>query len=385
MVATTMVKITIDGRIAEVAPATTVLHAAEGLGISIPTLCHLEGCSPTTSCQICLVKNALTGQFVPSCATKVTDGMIVESETEEVHEMRRTALELLLSDHLGDCLAPCFFACPAHMDIPLMLQQIGDRHLQDAVATIKRDIAMPATLGRVCPKPCEKGCRRNASDEPVTVCELKRHVADVDLASGDPYVPTCLPDTGKRIAIVGAGPTGLAAAFYLRQQGHACDLFERQPEAGGRLHDECASGTLPIDVLRGEVRQVEKVGVNFHLATPIADRHAWDRLLDEFDVVVACCGASDVAQLQSWGLPVDKRGVAINKETYQTDNPRLFAAGNAIRGKGLVVRSIADGKEAAIAIGQYLVGEVVRGPGKPFSSRIGKLTAEEMPPYLAGA
>ena len=104
------IDITLDGQEVALQPGQTVLDAARQIGIDIPTLCHLEQCGPLTSCLVCLVK--INGKLVPSCATKAVSGMVVESETEEVHEARRTALELLFSDHVGDCLSPCQRLCP---------------------------------------------------------------------------------------------------------------------------------------------------------------------------------------------------------------------------------------------------------------------------------
>ena len=159
----------------------------------------------------------------------------MESETEEVRQVRRTALELLLSDHLGDCLAPCWFACPAQMDIPAMLRQIaagaaarGDRHGETRHRPARR--AGPGLSRAV-----RKGLPPRAADGAVAICELKRYVADVDLASGNPYMPACSPPTGKRVAIVGAGPTGLSAAYYLAPRRTRVTLFDAQPEPGGRL------------------------------------------------------------------------------------------------------------------------------------------------------
>ena len=228
-----MPRIIIDQREIDVPPGTTLLAAAQTLGIDIPTLCYLKGYEPSTSCLVCMVRVRNANRLVPACATVAVDGMVIESETEEVRQVRKTALELLLSDHVGDCLAPCHFACPAHMDVPVMLRQITAEQLREAIVTVKASIALPAVLGRVCPKPCEKGCRRAAADGAVAVCGLKRFVADVDLASGNPYLPECSPPTGKRVAVVGAGPTGLSAAYYLRREGHAVTLFDARPEAGG--------------------------------------------------------------------------------------------------------------------------------------------------------
>ena len=290
-VAETMTRVTIDGRAVEVPAGATVLDAAEQLGIEIPTLCFLKGYEPSTSCQVCLVRNRQTGQLAPACATKVVEGMEYDSDTEEVHALRRTALELLLSDHVGDCLAPCFFACPAHMDIPLMLRQIGAQDIRQAIATIKQDIAIPAILGRICPKPCEKGCRRNSADDPVAVCDLKRYVADADLASEDPYLPECLPQTGKSVAIVGAGPTGLAAAYYVRQEGHACVLFEQQPQAGGRMRTESSESELPREILDAEIGQILRLGIELRSGQPIKTREQLDDLSKSFDAVLLACGS----------------------------------------------------------------------------------------------
>jgi ferredoxin len=313
--------------------------------------------------------------------------MEIDSETDEVRAVRRTALELLLSDHVGDCLAPCFFACPAHMDIPLMLRQIGDQQLPAAIATIKQDIALPAVLGRVCPKPCEKGCRRNAADGPVAVCELKRFVADQDLAADDPYRPACQADSGKRVAIIGAGPTGLSAAYYLRQQGHACLLLEGRAQAGGRLRGSPADEQLPPGILDAEIAQILRIGIELRTDCPVKDGAGLDELCQQYDAVLVSCGKVDSDQIERWGLVAGRRGIEIDRATFQTERPGVFAAGDAIRGQGLAVRSVADGKEVALSIGQFLSGQAVVGASKPFSSRIGALEPVEVVPLvqLSGA
>ena len=378
-----MPTLTIDRRQVTVPLGTSVLDAAAQLGLEIPTLCFLDGYEPSTSCQVCMVKDLSTGRLVSACATKVVEGMRIESETDEVHSVRRTALELLLSDHVGDCVAPCFFACPAHMDIPLMLRQIGDEHLRQAIATIKRDIALPAVLGRVCPRPCEKGCRRGTADDPVAVCELKRYVADADLACDEPYLPACKPATGKRVAIVGAGPTGLSAAYYLRQQGHACVLLDDQTCAGGRLHRDTEAEHLPHEVLDAEIRQILRLGVELQTGCAVRDEQGLDELCREFDAVLLACGEVSADQVEQWGLAAGKRGIEVDRHTFQTRRPGVFAAGNAIRGKGLVVRSVADGKEVAAVLGQFLLGEPLAGGGRPFASRMGPVAEHEVSQLVA--
>jgi len=380
-----MPRLSIDNREVEVPPGATILAAAQKLGISIPTLCYLEGCPPSTSCLVCTVKVLGNGRLVPSCGTLVADGMQVESETEEIHQVRRSALELLLSDHLGDCLAPCQFACPAGMDIPRMLRQIAAGDSRGAIVTVKRDIALPAVLGRICPAPCEKACRRRPADGSVAICLLKRFVADADLASPARYLPECQPASGRRVAIVGAGPAGWSAAYYLLQQGHACTILDENQQPGGRLHRETTAEELPPDVLDADLEPVVRLGAKLRMNTQIGGKEAFEGLCHEFDAILIACGATAKQQAESWGLETAARGVQVTSDTYETSLAGVFAAGNAIRGKGLIIRSAADGKEVAASIDQYLSGRKVTGPKKPFSTRIGRLEEDELALYLAGA
>ena len=221
-----MAKLTIDNREVDVPGGATILDAAGKLGIDIPTLCFLKGCKPSTSCMVCVVQVEGFASLVPACATVAVDGMKVHSDCGQVHAARKAALELLLSDHVGDCLGPCHTICPAQMNIPLMIRQIAAGDMSSAVATVKKDIALPAVLGRICPKPCERGCRRAAIDDAVSICLLKRYVADVDLASEAPYLPPCEPSTGKKIVIIGAGPTG-ASAWGYSARSPACAPWSR--------------------------------------------------------------------------------------------------------------------------------------------------------------
>ena len=126
---------------------------------------------------------------------------------------------MLLSDHLGDCMGPCQVICPAGMNIPLMIRQIAAGKFRDAIATVKRILHCLRCWGGFARGPASGGAGGRVLDEPVSICLLKRYVADLDLQSANPYLPACKPSRGKRVAIVGAGPAGLAAAYYLQQDG----------------------------------------------------------------------------------------------------------------------------------------------------------------------
>ncbi len=373
-----MPRISIDNRDVEVPQGGTVLDAARRLGIDIPSLCHLDGIEPSTSCMLCLVKVSGRSGLVPSCATRAEEGMRVESETDEIHQVRKTGLELLLADHLGDCTAPCESTCPAHMDIPLMLRQVADGNLRDAIVTVKADIALPAVLGRVCPDLCEKGCRRGQVDSPAAICLVKRYVADVDLASDSPYIPPRRPSTGKQVAIVGAGPAGLAAAFHLLPMGHACTLFDDRDAPGGMLRTDYDEALLPHDVLDAEIGIIRELGAEFRQGIRIGSDIKLADLRRDYDAVLVAVGALDQEEFVRLGLKAARGRLQIDKQSNETNIPGVFAAGDAVQPARVVIRAVAQGKEAAVCIDQYLRGLPVVGTAKPFSVRAGRFSGDEL-------
>ena len=380
-----MPKLSIDGRPVEVEAGATILDAAEKLGIEIPTMCYLRGHEATTSCMVCVVKVLGAKGLLPACGTPARDGMQVENDCEEVRDARRSALELLLSDHVGDCVGPCQMACPAHMDIPLMIRQIEAGQLKDAIATVKRDIALPAVLGRICPAPCEKVCRRAQHDEAVSICLLKRFVAGVDLQSDETYRPACAAERGKRVAIIGAGPAGLAAAYYLRRDGIACTVIDDHEQPGGMLRYGVSREELPRNVLDAEIACIENLGVKFRFRTRVGTDVSMDEIRKQYDAVFIGTGALEPGDADHLGVPAAADRIKVDSRTYATDVPGVFAGGDAVRKRRLTVRAVADGKEAAVAIGQYLTGAEMTGAVRPFTSRMGRLADGEMETFLQSA
>ena len=356
-----MPRVVIDNQQVEVPAGSTILDAARKLGLDIPALCHRNGHPPLTSCMVCLVKVKDEDRVVPSCATCVEEGMQVESESDEVRALRRTGLELLLADHAGDCRAPCQHACPADMDIPSMLRHVAAGRLREAIATVRKDIALPAVLGRVCPELCEKGCRLREIGRPASVCLVKRFVADTDLVAESPYLPPCAPATGRKVAIVGAGPTGLTAAYHLLQAGHSCTVFDDQARPGGMLRTAFDEAQLPRNVLDAEIALIERLGAVLRPNMSVGRDVSLADLRDEFGAVLIVNGR-----------------LAADRKTHQTDLPGVFAAGEATRAGKLVVRSVADGKAAACCIDQFLSGAEVTGPPEPFAFHGGRPAADEV-------
>ncbi len=376
-----MPRLFIDNQPVDVPDGATILDAARALDVPVPTMCFYHGRKALTSCMVCVVKVEGASKLVPSCAAPAVEGMRVESETPEVLEARRTALELLLGDHLGDCEAPCQTACPAHMDIPRMIRQIHDGKMSEAIATVKEHIALPATLGRICPAPCEKACRRGTKDEPVAICLLKRYAADADLEAGEGDLPACERETGKRVAVVGGGSAGLAATYYLRRLGHGCVVFESQDCAGGRLLRDVPEDQLPRDVLAREVAVIETLGAEIRLSTTIGEGVSFDELREEFDAVLVATGEAPAP----FGLEAGDRGITVDRGTYETAAPGVFAVGGAVAPVKLAVRSVAQGRAAAMSIDAYLTTGQAAGAAPTFSTHVGKLSDDEIDAFMVEA
>jgi ferredoxin len=380
-----MPRLVIDGREVEVPAGATILDAALRLGIPVPTLCYLDGCTPGTSCMVCVVKVKNPDRFLPSCGMRAEEGMEVESETDEVRQTRRQALELLLSDHPGDCIAPCQSICPARMDIPKMIRQAAAGDFAAAAATARAALVLPATLGRVCPAPCEKGCRRADHDAPLAIRLIHRCAADTDLASGASLLPPCKPSIGKRAAIIGAGPAGLAAAWHLVQEGAACTVFDDQDQPGGMLRRSVTEAQLPREVLDAEIAVIARLGVEFRMRTRIGRDVAMADLRKDFDAVLIAAGSLPATPGEPHANPLLPEGAQVDRRTFQTTAAGLFAAGDVVHHHRMAVRAVADGATAADSILQFLAGAPVTAPRRAFSTRLHEPTPEEMARLAAGA
>ncbi|MCW0482180.1 FAD-dependent oxidoreductase [Gaoshiqia sediminis] len=373
-----MIKLKINNQSVEVTEGTTLLEAARQLRIDIPTMCHLEGTAHFTSCMVCLVKDASNGRLMASCSMPAMEGMNIITDDAECHESRKAALELLLSEHVGDCEAPCQLVCPAHMNIPLMNRLIAAGKFTKAIEVVKRDIALPAILGRICPAPCEAGCRRKQVDEPVSICLLKGFSADQELLKDEtPFSQKA--KSGRSVAIIGAGPAGLAAAYYLNKAGHQVAIFEKNEKAGGDLL-KIDESVLPAKVLETEINTILNSGISVHYQVEV-DQAKFQQLQQEYDAVILASGMLD-NQLKEWGLVLSKNGVDVDKETYQTSINKVFAIGNALRPSKLAVRSVGQGKELAFILDRLFTTNELKAYSSRFNSKFGKLAEAEYAEYL---
>lgn len=270
----------------------TVLQLAERNGVAIPTLCHDPRLEPFTSCFICVVEIAGMRGLQPSCSTRITEGMMIETDNEKIHKARKTALDLLLSNHYADCLGPCKQTCPAGVDVQGYISMIEKGLYSEAVAIIKETNPLPAICGRVCVRPCEVACRRNLLNEgaAVGIDYLKRFAADRDLASARPYQPAVKASSGKKIAIIGAGPAGLSAAFFLQKEGHQCDIYEASPAGGGWLRYGIPEYRLPNNVLQKEIDAIMALGVNIYYQQQLGGNLSYGDLQHRYDATVLAIG-----------------------------------------------------------------------------------------------
>ena len=377
-----MPELTINGNRVAIKNGITILEAAHAVGVDIPTMCHLKNHPHFTSCMICVVKERGSGRLLPACSAPAVNGMIIDTDSEEVHHARKSALDLLLSEHVGDCEAPCRLTCPAHMNIPLMIRQISDGKMAEAIETIKEHIPLPAVLGRICPAPCEKACRRSRFDSSVAICLLKRFVADIDLSSKSPHVPACHPSTGKHVSIIGAGPAGLSSAYYLMLKGHRCTIFDDRQEPGGQLRYGVPENILPRQILDKEIGILLKLGVVFQMKMKIGKDIDLAGLRKKFDALIMTPGKIDPSTSLSWLAAATDKGLTIDARTHMTSESGVFAGGEAVQHGRLAVRAVGHGKAIAVAVDQYLKGLKVTGVVRCFESRIGKIYEPEVIEFM---
>lgn len=285
------VTIKLNGSEVKVPQGTTIREAAEQNGISIPTFCYDERLKPYTSCFLCVVEVEGRKNFVPACGTQVAEGMSILTNSERVEKTRKMSLDLVLSDHAGDCVAPCETTCPSNVDIQGYIAHIANGQYEAATKLIKERNPLPVVCGRICPHPCEAQCRRALVDEPVAINPLKRFASEYELDNG-PYMPPCAEDTGKKVAIVGGGPAGLSAAYYLRQAGHAVELHDMMPKLGGMTRYGIPSFRLPWDKLDNEINSIIDLGVDVHLESKLGRDFTIEQLkADGADAVLLAIGA----------------------------------------------------------------------------------------------
>jgi len=474
------INLTIDGKSVTADSESTVLEAANIAGIYIPQLCSHPDLKSSGECGLCMVEIEGTGEPVQACMTKISENMIVRTDTDAIRKRQKQAMEKILGEHPNACLTcwrrerckpydiclrnvdvtercvtcpenshcelqqvvdfldmgndnipytyrnlpvqrdnpyfdldynlciacgrcvracrdlrgikaidfkeingykvagpvkatyeesgckycltcvevcpvgalvdkqaryrtitewegyvvPCSYACPAHIDVPRYINYIARGKYPEALAVIREKVPFPGSLGRVCIHPCEQACRRSMLNDPLCIKFLKRYAADHDnqLWKKNNKV---LPSTGKKVAVIGSGPAGLTAAFYLAKQGHAVTVFEALPQTGGMMRVGIPSYRLPREILDAEIDEIKKVGVEIKVNQRI---ESIDGLLQQgFDAVFIGIGDHKGSKMGAEGedLPgvldgVDfLRTVALGQEFKIGKRVAIIGGGNS--------------------------------------------------------
>ena len=207
----------------------------------------------------------------------------------------------LEADRCVEC-GICVATCPAHMDVPDYIHSIRDGDYEKGLQLMYRTNPFPATCGRICTRRCESVCPVGIQGEPVAIRWLKRFI--VDQVANDEYariLPQAATATGKHIAIVGAGPGGLSAAYYLRLKGHAVTVFESHAQAGGMLRYGVPSYRLPDPALDKDIEHIRAIGVEMHFNHRVGRDSTFAELLDKFDAVFVSTGLDVPSSLRIQG------------------------------------------------------------------------------------
>jgi glutamate synthase (NADPH/NADH) small chain len=302
-----LLSLTINQQPVTAQPGTTILEAATAAGIDIPTLCFHGSLEETGSCWMCIVEIKGKNRFVPACDTLAAEEMVIETDNTEIRAMRRQNLERIIEEHGGDCMGPCELTCPAGCNIPDFIAAIAHHDEREAITIIKQTIPLPGILGRICPAPCEDACRRHGIDTPISICALKRYAADREKEQSERFIPDIAPKTGKRAAIIGSGPAGLAAAWFLLCKGHSVTILESGAKAGGMMRYGIPRFRLPESVLDSDIAPLLEMGLEFRFNTTFGKEVTLETLQHQFDAVFLAIGAQKASKMNIAGE--DEAGV----------------------------------------------------------------------------
>ncbi|MDQ3128241.1 MAG: FAD-dependent oxidoreductase, partial [Chloroflexota bacterium] len=301
-------QVEIDGRMLTGRIGQTILEVCRDNGIEVPTLCYEPKLPGFGACRMCVVE--VDGEDTPpiSCSRTCEPDMVVRTQTPRIRQVRKTNLELIFSDHNAYCLPPCQNKCPSTIDIPGFLKAKAEANFVESTRIFKRTIPFPSVLGRVCPAPCEEHCRRDEVDEAIAIRDSHRYAGDQVLKSMlddgiDPPVPFEIqPTSGRRAAVIGSGPAGMAAAYYLLIAGHDVTVFERDAAPGGMLRYGIPQYRLPkVEVLEAEYESVTRLGGKMVCNAELGKDFGLDDLQNQgFDAVVVAIGCYDTNKL---GVP----------------------------------------------------------------------------------
>ena len=327
-------------------------------------ICHAQSCGKCVPCRVGL------GQL-KNLITDVLDGKATIRTLTEIHETAKSIMEsadcaigyeaanMVYKGAIGfkddyvehimyhRCLStlkqpvPCVSRCPARVDIPGYIALVREGRYEDAIRLIRKDNPFPTTCGFICEHPCEALCRRNMIDDAVNIRGLKRMAAD---AAGYVAPPECAESTGKNIAVVGGGPGGLSAAYFLQLMGHQVTVYEMLPKLGGMLRYGIPNYRLPKERLDDDIQAILDTGVKVDCGKAIGKDYSIVDLKEKYDAVLITIGASTDKKLGLEGE--DAKGV--------------ISAVQFLRNVGYGTQESLEGKEVAVIGGGNVSMDAVR-------------------------
>ena len=327
-------------------------------------ICHAQSCGKCVPCRVGL------GQL-KNLITDVLDGKATIRTLTEIHETAKSIMEsadcaigyeaanMVYKGAIGfkddyvehimyhRCLStlkqpvPCVSRCPARVDIPGYIALVREGRYEDAIRLIRKDNPFPTTCGFICEHPCEALCRRNMIDDAVNIRGLKRMAAD---AAGYVAPPECAESTGKNIAVVGGGPGGLSAAYFLQLMGHQVTVYEMLPKLGGMLRYGIPNYRLPKERLDDDIQAILDTGVKVDCGKAIGKDYSIVDLKEKYDAVLITIGASTDKKLGLEGE--DAKGV--------------ISAVQFLRNVGHGTQESLEGKEVAVIGGGNVSMDAVR-------------------------
>ena len=368
---------TLDGIKVPAEVGDTILQAAVRAGLEerIPTLCYEPGLPPYTSCFVCVVELEGRERLLPACSTPAAPGMVLYSESEKVTASRRTALELMLSDHPADCVAPCRRGCPAGVDVQAYLALAKDGLYLEAARIIRERNPFPGVCGRVCVRKCEDVCRRELlDDQPVGINMVKRTVAD--WWAEHPYDEAPGAPTGKRVGIVGGGPAGLTAAYYLRFLGHAVTVYEGREKLGGMLRYGIPDYRLPQEILDLEIQRILDLGVELRMGVQVGRDVELSVLRPQVDALFLTVGAQkgSPARIEGEDHPMVLSGVDFLGAVTRGEEQPIVGRKVAVVGGG---NTAIDAARTALRLGAEHVTILYRRTRKEMPANVEEIEAAE--------